>query len=834
MSFFSDAMWVILFMAVLCTGLYMWSGAYLRENGTSWKWVFIKYLDAITIAVPPGLTASLTVATGISIDRLRKKDIFVSESTRVNWAGIIGAACFDKTGTLTEERLHFKGVSAPLHLITPGTDGDNVSVELAPEATEMPKICHELMGTCHALAMINGAPVGDPLEVELFRASGFALASSGLHGPPSGGDLASAYAGGKFTPDCKYDILRHFEFSSDRLRAGSLVRKPNGEVTYYCKGSPEAILKLVRPDSVPNDINKTLTGLSKRGFRVLALCYKNINSVEDSRVLLTTPQDSIEEGSIFLGLIFLSNALKADTIKTINTLRGADIKCNMITGDHIYTAIAIATDCGLLTKDEDVNIIDANETGTSIQVTSTLSEQVISRNLTEFLCNTMHPMGHNSGSHASGGQIAVTGRGLVLIKEKHSHVLKIILERTQVFARMKPSDKQFIVEELQHMTEAEAHVGLAAAEARNSSADIGSEDEEAGHMQVSAESVNARQQHEQRSMRQTLIDRAATLVDMHNDGRGSLHVLFCGDGESICLKLHIPLLLYTQDTIVEIDEVNVDVNLISYIGANDMAALRSATVGVSLCEAETSVAAPVTSRLQTPGAVVDVIREGRCSLITAYVLVSFNIMYGTIQLFNTVMMYNYGLNLGDNTYLIQDLFYTLVLGLAISINPPADTLSKELPPQRFFTKYFFFKLFSQLICFPIFQLIALRALSREEWYDEYDAGDDPLSETYAYETSVIASMGLAQLMISSVVATVDEPFRQPWFKNIYHVGALLCQGGFLFYQIFGRTSYFMRHILECRPLRYGFCWKLVMIIAFNVLVSGMLSKFADYLKRHFS
>jgi cation-transporting P-type ATPase 13A2 len=265
-----------------------------------------------------------------------------------------------------------------------------------------------------------------------------------------------------------------------------------------------------------------------------------------------------------------------------------------------------------------------------------------------------------------------------------------------------------------------------------------------------------------------------------------------------------------------------------------MAALRSATVGVSLCEAETSVAAPVTSRLQTPGSVVDVIREGRCSLITAYVLVSFNIMYGTVQLFNTVMMYNYGLNLGDNTYLIQDLFYTLVLGLAISINPPANTLSKELPPQRFFTKYFFFKLFSQLICFPVFQLIALRALSREEWYDKYETGDDPLSETYAYETSVIASMGLAQLMISSVVATVDEPFRQPWFKNAYHVGALVLQSAFLTYQIFGRTSYFMRHILECRPLRYGFCWKLVGLIALNVVVSGLLSRCADYLKKHFS
>jgi cation-transporting P-type ATPase 13A2 len=85
MSFFSDALWVILFMAVLCTSLYIWSAVYLRQHEASWGDIFLKYLDAITIAVPPALTASLTVATGISINRLRHKDIYVSESTRVNW-----------------------------------------------------------------------------------------------------------------------------------------------------------------------------------------------------------------------------------------------------------------------------------------------------------------------------------------------------------------------------------------------------------------------------------------------------------------------------------------------------------------------------------------------------------------------------------------------------------------------------------------------------------------------------------------------------------------------------------------------------------------------------
>ena len=533
LSFFSDAMWVILFMALLCTGLYMWCGAYLRENGTSWKMVCMKYLDAITIAVPPGLTASLTVATGISIDRLRKKNIFVSESTRVNWAGIIGAACFDKTGTLTEERLHFKGVTVPVH-----TDGTVASIELSPESDSIPVTCVELMGTCHALAMLNGVASGDPLEVELLRASGYVLQlpASASAGDLSSGDnetdhgLMNAYSNGICSPEHKYEILRHFEFSSDRLRAGSLVRTPTKDVMYYCKGSPEAILNLVRPDSVPADITATLTGLSKRGFRVLALCYKKVRDHSDTepslQSLLGKQQQEFEQDAVFLGLVFLSNALKAETVSTIRALREADIKCNMITGDHIYTAIAIATDCGLLHDGDDVNIVDANESvGDDVHVISTHTGRVVNSSLLMFL---------SEYDIAKPVQIAVTGRALVIIKERYGHLVTAILERTQVFARMKPSDKQYIVEQLQRMSEAEAHVGQNALHGdgaegtRGVAHDVEAQNPLSSSFQVSSDQS---EEHVRDSITHGLAEKATALVNMHGDGRGKLHVLFCGDGK---------------------------------------------------------------------------------------------------------------------------------------------------------------------------------------------------------------------------------------------------------------------------------------------------------------
>lgn len=53
-------------------------------------------------------------------------------------------------------------------------------------------------------------------------------------------------------------------------------------------------------------------------------------------------------------------------------------------------------------------------------------------------------------------------------------------------------------------------------------------------------------------------------------------------------------------------------------GANDCGALKAADVGLSLSEAEASVAAPFTSRNPEISCMIEVIREGRAALVTSF------------------------------------------------------------------------------------------------------------------------------------------------------------------------------------------------------------------------
>jgi cation-transporting P-type ATPase 13A2 len=53
-------------------------------------------------------------------------------------------------------------------------------------------------------------------------------------------------------------------------------------------------------------------------------------------------------------------------------------------------------------------------------------------------------------------------------------------------------------------------------------------------------------------------------------------------------------------------------------GANDCAALKLADTGISLSEAEASIAAPFTSQVQDISCVITLLREGRAALTTTF------------------------------------------------------------------------------------------------------------------------------------------------------------------------------------------------------------------------
>ncbi|KAJ2783877.1 hypothetical protein GGI18_003476, partial [Coemansia linderi] len=191
-------------------------GNFLRL-GLNARIITVRALDLITVVVPPALPATMSIGVSFALARLRKRHIYCISPTRINVCGKINVMCFDKTGTLTEEGLDvlgvctvdydackFVGLQEKPHLLPVGfpsvptapssafssvgssyamglpgglADLDRSSSMTAPRrAVDPSKLCalHALT-TCHAVKLVDGKLVGDPLDVKMFESTGWIL-----------------------------------------------------------------------------------------------------------------------------------------------------------------------------------------------------------------------------------------------------------------------------------------------------------------------------------------------------------------------------------------------------------------------------------------------------------------------------------------------------------------------------------------------------------------------------------------------------------------------------------------------------------------------------------
>lgn len=91
-------------------------------------------------------------------------------------------------------------------------------------------------------------------------------------------------------------------------------------------------------------------------------------------------------------------------------------------------------------------------------------------------------------------------------------------------------------------------------------------------------------------------------------------------------------------------------------GANDCGALKAAHTGISLSEAESSVASPFTSKNPDITCVLNIIKEGRAALVTSFGIFKYMAAYSLCQFVSVMILYSIDSNLTDMEFLYIDLF----------------------------------------------------------------------------------------------------------------------------------------------------------------------------------
>lgn len=199
-------------------------------------------------------------------------------------------------------------------------------------------------------------------------------------------------------------------------------------------------------------------------------------------------------------------------------------------------------------------------------------------------------------------------------------------------------------------------------------------------------------------------------------------------------------------------------------GANDCGALRAAHTGISLSEAESSVASPFTSKNPNISCVLNVVREGRAALVTSFGIFKYMAAYSLCQFISVLLLYSVDSNLTDMEFLYIDLAIISVFAFFFGKTEAYQgKLVKETPLSSLVSLSPILSLLTQIALVLFFQVAAFEHLKSEPWFDPHKATDE--DDIACEENYTIYTVSSFQYIILAVVFSKGYPYRKSVFSN---------------------------------------------------------------------
>ena len=199
-------------------------------------------------------------------------------------------------------------------------------------------------------------------------------------------------------------------------------------------------------------------------------------------------------------------------------------------------------------------------------------------------------------------------------------------------------------------------------------------------------------------------------------------------------------------------------------GANDCGALKAADVGISLSEAEASVAAPFTSRVFDIRCVPEVIREGRAALVTSFSCFKYMSLYSAIQFTSVSFLYASASNLGDFQFLFIDLALILPIAVFMSWAGPYPELCRKRPTADLVSRKVLTPLLGQICICIMIQTLAFVLVRRQPWFIP-PVVDHDRSNIKNSENTALFLTSCFEYILAGVVLNAGRPFRRSALHN---------------------------------------------------------------------
>lgn len=284
---------------------------------------FMFAVSLAVAAIPEALSSIVTIVLAFGTRKMAKENAIIRKLYAVESLGSVSVICSDKTGTLTENKMKVQHIFVDQKVIPYN--------ELQTDHPIVMKLLIQAL-LCNDALHQGDKEIGDATELALVK-------------------LGRQLQFDEMLVRKHYPRVAELPFDSER-KLMSTVNQIDGQTIMITKGAVDVLLpKIVKIDtSIGNmtithgqrrKIEETNDHFSKNGLRVLAIANKVIDS---NRPI--TPGD--ERGLTFVGLVAMMDPPRNESKTAVESCKRAGIKPVMITGDHKITAMAIASQIGIL------------------------------------------------------------------------------------------------------------------------------------------------------------------------------------------------------------------------------------------------------------------------------------------------------------------------------------------------------------------------------------------------------------------------------------------------------------------------------------------------------
>ena len=301
----------------------------------SFEWVdFITYLlqtlmiavTLVVVAVPEGLPMAVTLSLAYSMRRMLKTNNLVRKMHACETMGATTVICTDKTGTLTQNQMQIYKTNFF------GNPSDEVLYEgIAVNSTAQLDLAGE-----------KPQVLGNPTEGALL-----------LWLTERGVDYAALRA--------KAVRVDELPFTTERKYMATVVKSSTGKDILYVKGAPEIVFGMCRDTAgvTKAEIDAQLLEYQNMAMRTLGFAYMEVPEGLDVIVDGKVKAEDLK----FLGIVAISDPVRADVPDAVREVTDAGIKVKIVTGDTPGTAKEIGRQVGIWDDavDTDRNIITGVE-----------------------------------------------------------------------------------------------------------------------------------------------------------------------------------------------------------------------------------------------------------------------------------------------------------------------------------------------------------------------------------------------------------------------------------------------------------------------------------------